>query len=39
MPVDVLTPNADVEAATLAWFRKHGLPVADVADVGAPLRS
>jgi hypothetical protein len=29
-----VTPEAGVEAATLTWLRDHGVPVADVVDVG-----
>jgi aminoglycoside phosphotransferase len=29
-----VTPDAEVEAATLSWLREHGLPVAEVVEVG-----
>jgi aminoglycoside phosphotransferase len=29
-----ITPDAETEAATMSWLRAHGLPVAEVVDIG-----
>ena len=29
-----VTPDAEIEAATMSWLRAHGLPVAEVVDIG-----